>query len=43
MKTSSNTAPRRITTFGIQFGGAFVQQRYRKAKSRTVFIAFSAH
>jgi len=32
MKTSSNTAPRHITTCGVQFDGAFVQQHYRKAK-----------
>jgi len=43
MKTSSNTAPRHITTCGVQFDGAFVQQCYRKAKSSTVFIALSAH
>ena len=42
-KTSSNTAPRHITTCCVQFNGAFVQQSYSKAKSRTVFIALSAH
>jgi len=40
MKTSSNTLPRHVTAFRVQFNGALLQQRCRETKSRPVCICF---
>ena len=40
LKTGSNTAPRHIKNFGVQFNVALVQQLYRKSKIRPIFKFF---
>jgi len=40
MKSNSNTLPRHVTTFHVQFNGALLQQCCRETKSRHIFTRF---
>jgi hypothetical protein len=40
MKTGSNTSPRPVTTYCVQFNVTLVQQLYRKSKIRPIFKFF---